>query len=102
MWFRLLTSIVVLENKIVALADGAWQCILDCIDRFVALFTLGGQSASLLKSAAEEISSAVILSASFAEHVYLLKVHCLGYAYLVVIVERFVSSSMNQITVCLS
>ena len=46
MRFHLLTSIVVLENKIVSLADGAWQGVLDCIDKFVALFNLGGQSAS--------------------------------------------------------
>ena len=46
MWFHLLTSIDVLEAKIVSLADGAWQSILDCIDRFEAVFNLGGQSAS--------------------------------------------------------
>ena len=34
-WFHLLTSIVVLENKIDSLAEGAWQSVLDCIDRFV-------------------------------------------------------------------
>ena len=43
-----------------------------------------------------------IVSASFAEHVNLLKVHFLGYVSLGVIVERFVSTSMNQTTVCLS
>ena len=46
MWLHLLTSIVVLENKIVSLADVAWQSVLDCTDRFVAVFYLGGQSAS--------------------------------------------------------
>ena len=46
MWFHLLTSIVVLENKIVSLADEAWQSVLDCVDRFVAVFILGGQNAS--------------------------------------------------------
>ena len=46
MWCHLLTSIVVLENKIVSLADGAWQRVLDLIDRFVAVFNLDGQSAS--------------------------------------------------------
>ena len=46
MWFHLLTSIIVLENKIVSLADGAWQSVLNYIDRFVAVFNLGGQSAS--------------------------------------------------------
>ena len=46
MWFNLVTSIVALENKIVSLADGAWQSVLDCIGRFVAVFNLGGQSAS--------------------------------------------------------
>ena len=46
MWFHLLTSIIVIENKIVSLADDAWQSVLDCIDRFVAVFNLGGQSAS--------------------------------------------------------
>ena len=46
MWFHLLTSIDVIENKIVSLADGAWQRVLDCIDRFVAVFNLGGQNAS--------------------------------------------------------
>ena len=45
MWFNLLTSMVVLENKVVSLADGAWQSVSDCIDRFVAVFNLGGQSA---------------------------------------------------------
>ena len=61
MWFHLLTSIVVFENKIVSLADGAWQSVLDCIDRFVAVFNLGGQSASWLESAADEGSSIVIM-----------------------------------------
>ena len=46
MWFHLLTSIVVLENKILSLGDGAWQSVLDCIDRLVAVFNLDGQSAS--------------------------------------------------------
>ena len=46
MWFHLLTSIVVLENKIVSLADRAWQSVLDCTGRFVAVFYLGCQSAS--------------------------------------------------------
>ena len=46
MWFPLLTSKGVLENKIVSLADGAWQSVLDCIDRFVAVFNRGIQSAS--------------------------------------------------------
>ena len=46
MWFHLSTSVVVLENKIVSLADGAWQSVLDGIDRFIALFNLDGQSAS--------------------------------------------------------
>ena len=46
MWFHLLTSIVVLENKIVSLADGAWQSVLNCTERFVAVFNLGDQSAS--------------------------------------------------------
>ena len=46
MWFHLLTSIVVLKIKIVSLAEEAWQSVLDCIDRFVAEFNLGGQSAS--------------------------------------------------------
>ena len=44
MWFHLLTCIDVLEAKIVSLADGAWQSVLDCIDRFAA-FNLDGQSA---------------------------------------------------------
>ena len=46
MWFHLLTSVVVLEVKIVSLADEVWQCVLDCTDRFVAVFNLGGESAS--------------------------------------------------------
>ena len=46
MRFHLLTSIVVLENKIVSLSDGAWQSVLDCTDRFVAVFNLGDQNAS--------------------------------------------------------
>ena len=46
MWCHLLTSIVFLENKIVSLADGAWQSVLDRIDRFVVVFNLDGQSAS--------------------------------------------------------
>ena len=41
-------------------------------------------------------------SASFAEHVNLLKVHFLDYVNLVVIVERFVNASMCQVIVCLS
>ena len=41
MWFHLLTSIVVLENKIFSLVEGAWQSVLDCVDRFVAGFNLG-------------------------------------------------------------
>ena len=44
----------------------------------------------------------ILFTASFAEHVNLLKVHFLGYVNLGVIVERFVSTSMNQITMCLS
>ena len=40
------SSIVVFEIKIVSLADEAWQSVLDCTDRFVAVFNLGGQSAS--------------------------------------------------------
>ena len=44
MWFHLLTSIVVLENKIVSVADGVWKSVLNCIDRFVAVFNLAGQS----------------------------------------------------------
>ena len=36
MW--IIVNVVVLENKFVSLADGAWQSILDCIDRFVAVF----------------------------------------------------------------
>ena len=60
-----------------------------------------------MKSAANEESFIVItfisfFSASFAEHVNLLKVHFLDYVNLVVIVEIFVSASMCQITVCLS
>ena len=43
-----------------------------------------------------------ILSASFAEHMNLLKVYFLDYINLVVIVERFVSTCMRQLTVCLS
>ena len=46
MWFHSLTSIVVLENKIVSFVDGAWQSVLDCTDRFVAVFHLSGQGAS--------------------------------------------------------
>ena len=46
MWFHLLTSIVVLENKIVPLVEGALQSVLDCIGRFVAVFNLCGQNAS--------------------------------------------------------
>ena len=65
MWFHLLTSIVVLENKIVSLADGTRQSVLDCIDRFVAVFNLGGQSASRLVSADDEVSSIVITFFSF-------------------------------------
>ena len=43
---HLLTIIGVVLNKIVLLANGAWQSVLDCIDRFVAVFNLGGQSGS--------------------------------------------------------
>ena len=43
MWFHLLTSIVVLENEMVSLAGGAWQSVLDCIERFVAVINLDGQ-----------------------------------------------------------
>ena len=68
MWFHLLTSIVVVENKLVSLADGAWQSVLDCIDRFVAVFNLGGQSAGFLESAADEVSSIVITFISFFQH----------------------------------
>ena len=46
MWFVLLGCIYVLVNKSPHVADGAWQSILDCIDRFVTVFNLGGQSAS--------------------------------------------------------
>ena len=66
-WFHLLISIVVLENKIVLLVAGAWQSVLDCIDRFEVVFNLGGHYFYF------------ILSASFAEHVNLFKVHFLGY-----------------------
>ena len=48
--------------------DGAWQNVLDCIDRFVAVFNLGGQSASLLESAANEVLSIVITFISFFQH----------------------------------
>ena len=47
MWFHLLTSIDVIEAKIVA--DGAWQSVLDCIDRFVAVFNLGGPILNISK-----------------------------------------------------
>ena len=53
MWFHLLTSIYVFENKIVSLANGVWQSVLDCTDRFVAVFNLSDQSASWLESAAD-------------------------------------------------
>ena len=46
MCFHLLTCIVFLENKIVSLADGVWHSGLDCIDRFVAVYNLGSESAS--------------------------------------------------------
>ena len=46
MWFHLLTNIVVLENKLLSLADGAWQSVLNCTDTCVAVFNLGGQRAS--------------------------------------------------------
>ena len=68
MWFHLLTSINVFEAKIVLLADGAWQSVLDCIDRFVAVFNLGDQSISWLESAADEESSIVITFILFFQH----------------------------------
>ena len=68
LWFHLLTSIIVLENKIVSLAGGTWQSVLDCIDRFVAVFNLGDQSASRLVSADDEVSSIVISFISFFQH----------------------------------
>ena len=45
MWFLLWTSIDVLDNNR-NVTDGAWQSVLDCIDKFVAVVNLGGQSAS--------------------------------------------------------
>ena len=68
MWCHLLTSIVVLKNKIVLLTDGSWRSVLDCIDRFVAMFNLGGQSAAWLESAADEVSSIVIMFISYFQH----------------------------------
>ena len=51
-WFLLLASVDVHINKSV---DWAWQNVLDCVDRFVAVFNLGGRSASRLESAADEV-----------------------------------------------